>query len=345
VDQREVEGSTCFEGNWTLTPNGTGPFKIAEWELGTQIILEPNTDFYLDPKPAVSKVTYILSGGSSFVMYENDEVDVTGVGINNIESVRDPSNPLSEEYHQSDSLDVFYIGFNVNEPPFDDPDVRRALSMAVDKEFLANDFLEELVVPAPGILPPAMPGHNEDLQGHDFDPEAAKDLLDETGKADELNGLKILTSGQGAAPSDILQAVVAMWQENLGVTIEIEQEDFGLFLSDIDEGNFTMFSLGWVADYPDPQNFLEIKFHTDSANNETGYSNSEVDDLLDQAKSEADETTRTGLYQEAEQKIVDDAPWIPLYHGTASYLVKPWVTGYETPPFVIPNLRYVTVDR
>jgi ABC-type transport system substrate-binding protein len=190
-----------------------------------------------------------------------------------------------------------------------------------------------------------MPGYNDNLQGLDFDAEAAKDLLDQTGKADDLNGLKILTSGQGAAPSDILQAVVAMWQENLGVTIEIEQEDFGLFLSDIDEGNFAMFSLGWVADYPDPQNFLEIKFHTDSANNETGYSNGDVDDLLDRASGETDEAARFGLYQEAEQKIVDDAPWIPLYHGTASYLVKRYVSGYETPAFVIPNLRYVTVDR
>jgi oligopeptide transport system substrate-binding protein len=345
VDQREVTGSTCFEGNWTLSPNGTGAFKIAQWDLGRQIVLEPNTAFYLDPKPSVSKVTFILSGGSSFVMYENDEVDVTGVGINNIESVRDSSNPLSEEYQQSPSLDVYYLGFNVNEPPFDDPDVRRALSMAVDKDFLANDFLEELVVPAAGILPPGMPGYNDNLQGLDFDPAAAKDLLDATGKADDLNGLKILTSGQGAAPSDILQAVIAMWQDNLGVSIEIEQEDFGLFLSDIDEGNFEMFSLGWIADYPDPQNFLDIKFHTDSANNETGYSNPDVDELLEKGRGEKDEAKRFGLYQDAEQLIVEDAPWISLYHGTNSYLVKPYVTGYEVPAFVLPNLRYVTVDR
>ncbi len=345
VDQREVEGSTCFEGNWTLTPNGTGPFKVTEWELGTQIILEPNEGFYLEPKPAVSKVTYILSGGSSFVMYENDEVDITGVGINNIESVRDESNPLSEDLNESESLDVYYIGFNVNEPPFDDPEVRRALNLATDKEFLSTEFLEGLVVPAPGVLPPGMPGYNKSLEGQDFDPEEARSVLDATGKADELNGVKILTSGQGAAPSDILQAVVAMWQENLGVTIEIEQEDFGLFLRDIDEGNFQMFSLGWIADYPDPQNFLDIKFHSESANNETGYSNPDVDALLERARGETDQAARLELYQQAEQLIVDDAAWVSLYHGKNTYLVKEWVTGYAVPAFVIPNLRYVTVDR
>jgi ABC-type transport system substrate-binding protein len=345
VDSREVADSTCFEGNWTLTPNGTGPFKMGQWELGKSIVLEPNEAFYLDPKPSLSKVTYILSGGSSFTMYENDEVDLTGVGINNIESVRDTSNPLNKEYHQSPSLDVFYIGFNVNQPPFNDPDVRKALNMAVDKDFLANDFLEKLATPAKGVLPPGMPGYNENLNAPQFDKDAAKELLESTGKKDDLNGLKILTSGQGAAPSDILQAVVAMWQDNLGVTIEIEQEDFGLFLRDLDDGAFDMFSLGWIADYPDPQNFLDIKFHSDSANNETGYSNSKVDDLLEQARTEKDEAKRLDLYQQAEELIVEDSSWVPLYHGTNSYLVKPYVEGYEVPAFVLPNLRYVTINK
>jgi ABC-type transport system substrate-binding protein len=345
VDQREVEGSTCFEGNWTLNPNGTGPFELAEWDLGRKIVLEPKANFHIEPAPALTRVTFVLSGGSSFVMYENDEVDVTGVGINNIESVRDPANPLNEEYYQGDSLDVYYIGLNVNEPPFDDPEVRRALTMAVDREFLANEFLLELVTPANGILPPGMPGYNEGLEGIEFDPEAAKELLDSTGAADDLNGIKILTSGQGAAPSDILQAVVAMWEENLGITIEIEQEDFGLFLRDLDEGNFQMFSLGWVADYPDPENFLDVKLHSESPNNETGYSNPDVDALLEEARTETDQARRLELYQQAEQLIVDDAPWVTLYHGQASYLVKPYVEGFEVPPFVIPNLRYVTISQ
>ncbi len=125
----------------------------------------------------------------------------------------------------------------------------------------------------------------------------------------------------------------------------IEQEDFGLFLRDLDEGNFQMFSLGWIADYPDPQNFLDIKFHSDSANNETQYSNPDVDRLLDQARSELDENVRIDLYRQAEQIIVKDSPWAPLYHGKASVLVKPYVTGYFTPPFVIENLRYVTIER
>ncbi|HEX5912330.1 MAG TPA: peptide ABC transporter substrate-binding protein, partial [Rubrobacter sp.] len=345
VDQREVGDSTCFEGNWTLSPNGTGAFRLTEFEIGESITLEPNPDFYLEPAPSLQKVTYLLSGGSSFTMYENDEVDITGVGINNIESVLDPSNPLNEEYSQAPALDVFYIGFNVEEPPFDNPDVRRALSMAIDKEFLANEFLEGLVVPAPGILPPGMPGYNENLEGIPFDPEGARELLEETGLADEVEGKSVLTSGVGAAPSDILQAVIAMWEENLGVTLEVEQEDSGLFFQDIEQGNFEMTSVGWIADYADPQNFLDIKLHGDSPNNDNFYQNEEVDALLDEARGLQDEERRLQLYQEAEQLIVNDAPWIPLYHGKSSILVKPYVEGYEATPFVIPNLRYVSINQ
>ena len=348
VDRREVGDSTCFEGaEWTLTPNGTGPFRMANWELGQRIELEPNDGFYLEPKPSLAKVTYILSGGSALTMYENDEIDLTGVGINDIESIRDPNNELNKELVESESLDVYYIGFNVAEPPFDDPSVRLALSMAIDKELLANEILAGLVDPAQGILPPGMPGYNPDLEGIEFDPEGARDLLNDAGGPEVLQDVVLLTPGRGASPGDVLEAIAAMWTENLQLDfdIPIEQEDLGLFLRDLDESNFAMFSLGWIADYPDPQNFLDIKLRSTSPNNETGYSNSEVDDLLEQALNEADETKREELYQQAEQLIVDDAPWIPLYHGKASALIKPYVKGYEIPPFVIPNLRYVSIEK
>ena len=346
VDQREVGDATCFEGGgWTLTPNGTGPFKLEEWDLGRKIVLTANPRFHLEPAPALERVTFILSGGSSFVMYENDEIDITGIGSNNIESVRDPNSDLNADLHEGPSLNVFYIGFNTQEAPFDDANLRNALSLSIDREFLAREFLLDLVVPAKGILPPGMDGYNESLPDIPFDPDTARDLLEKAGGAGVIDGATILTSGQGATPSDILQVVLAMWEQELGITVSIEQEDFGLFLRDIDDGKFQMFSLGWIADYPDPQNFLDIKLHSESANNEAGYSNPAVDALLDQADGEADEATRLELYQQAEELIVIDMPWAPLYHGKASYLVKPYVEGFVIPPFVIPNLRYVSISR
>jgi ABC-type transport system substrate-binding protein len=346
VDQREVGDSTCFsKTEWTLKPNGTGPFKLQEWQLTQRIVLAPNSEYYLEPKPSLAKVTYVLAGGSPLVMYENDEIDVTGVGINDIESIRDTSNPLNKEFTEAASLDTYYIGFNTEEPPFDDPDVRRAFAMALDKNVLSETVLKDLVVPANGILPPGMPGFNDKLEGIPFDPDGAQQLLEDAGGAGSLGKITLLSSGRGASVGPIIEAIQAMWEQNLGVTVEVDQEEFGLFLQDLDDGNFQMFDLGWIADYVDPQNFLDIKFHSGSPNNETKYANPDVDSLLEQARTEQDQATRLDLYGQAEEKIVEDEPWIPLYHGRSNALIKPYVQDYFIPPFVIENLRYVSVTR
>ena len=346
VDQREVGDSTCFRNTeWTLRPNGSGPFKLEQWQLGQRIVLTPNEGFHLQPAPSVAQVTYFLAGGSALVMYENDEIDLTGIGVNDIERIRDPNEPLHAEFSENPSLDTFYIGFNTQEPPFDDPRVRRAFAMAVDKEILADVVLKDLVVPANGILPPGMPGFNEDLEGLPFDPEAARALLEEAGGPSIVRDVTLLSSGRGASVGPTIEAVAAMWQDNLGVTVEVNQEEFGLFLRDLDEGRFQMFDLGWIADYVDPQNFLDIKLHSQSTNNETGYSNPEVDDLLERARTEQDEATRLGLYQQAEEIIVQDAPWIPLFHQKTNALIKPYIQDYFIAPFVIPNLRYVSISQ
>jgi len=346
VDRREVADSTCFEGaDWTLNPNGTGPFKMKEFVLGERIELEANPAFYLEPKPSLQQVTFLLAGGSSLVMYENDEIDVSGVGVNDVERIRDPNEPLNAEYRTGANMSTDYIGFNTEEPPFDDPEIRRALAMATDRSLITETVLMDILLPAKGVLPPGIDGYNENFEGVPFDPEAARAIIDEKGGPDLFRDVTLLTSGQGAAPSEALAAVTALWEENLGVSIAIEQEEFGIFLRDIDQGNFAMFSLGWIADYPDPQNFLEIKLHSQSADNETKYSNPEVDELLDTAKTEKDEAERVRLYQEAEKLIIEDSPWVPLFHGQDSVLIKPYVKNFINAPFVIPRMRYVSIER
>src|SRR2546425_813120 len=346
VDRREVGNSTCFQGaDWTQHPNGTGPFKMKEFVLGQRIVLEANTQFYLDPKPSLSQITYLLSGGSPLVMYENDEIDISGVGVNDVERIRDPNEPLNKEYRTGANMSTDYIGFNTQEAPFNDPRVRKAFAMATDRALVAKTVLMDILLPAKGVLPPGMPGYDENLTGIPYDPEGAKALLDEAGGPDILKDVTLLTSGQGAAPSEALAAVTALWKQNLGVAIQIEQEELGIFLRDVDRGNFKMFSLGWIADYPDPQNFLEIKLHSQSPDNETKYSNPEVDKLLDSARTETDQAKRTSDYQEAEKIIVDDAPWVPLFYGQDSVLVKPYVKNFVNAPFVIPRMRYVTIER
>jgi oligopeptide transport system substrate-binding protein len=105
-----------------------------------------------------------------------------------------------------------------------------------------------------------------------------------------------------------------------------------------------MFDIGWIMDYPDPEDIVDLLFHSTSRQNNTGYSNPQVDSLVTQARTEQDQTKRLQLYQEAERIIIQDAPWAPLFFGRTHMVVKSNVKGLDPLPIVIPYLRHVTVD-
>ena len=332
--------------NWFRQPNGTGPFRLKEYVVGETLVLSRNENYHLGA-PMLENVEFILSGGTSLLMYENDEIHVAGVGLADLDRLNDPSNELFAELKTAPaSFSVNYIGLNVNEPPLDDVKVRQALNLAIDKQEIATIVLGDLVEPADGILPPNFPGYSEGVSGYQFDPDRAMQLLQESKYGNDLENIPpitITTAGNfGANVSLDMEVVLQMWQRNLGITAEFQQTEYATFLKDLHKGRFQMFDIGWIADYPDPENFLDILFHSESTNNHTHYSNPEVDDLLMRARVETDSTLRYSLYNQAEQMILDDAPWVPLwFDGESKLLVKPNVHDYLLPPLIIPRYRYI----
>jgi oligopeptide transport system substrate-binding protein len=322
-----VDQSTVEQGGaqWTDHPNGTGPFVLSE-RSDQQVVLVRSDRYYGEPIH-VDKVTFLHSGGDPVTMYEQGELDAAPVGASQLDRLQDPANPLSHELTQSPLLSVEYVGFNVQLPPFDDLHVRRAFAMATNKAGITEVYLNGAATPADGILPPGMPGYQR-LGGIAYDPsEAKKELsLSRYGSADKLPRIVLEAIGQGATNS-FAELLTLMYKETLGVTIEIEQVDDATYYDELDRGVYQMFILGWVADYPDPQNFLDLQFHSGSALNQTGYNNPAVDSLLEQARTERSESRRVQLYQEVERVVVSEAPWIPLSHGVDYTLVKPYVTG------------------
>jgi len=343
LDQVNIEASPK---NWFRKPNGTGPFRMTEYKVGETLILSRHDAYHLGPAK-LAEVEMILSGGTSMLMYENDEIDIAGVGLADIDRLNDPSHSLNAELiTAAPSFSVQYIGLNVNEPPLDDVKVRQALNLAIDKREIATIVLGDQVVPATGILPPGFPGFSESVSGYEFDPVKAKRLLEESKYGDDLDNLPpitITTPGSfGANVSLDMEVVLAMWEKNLGIRTEFQQTEFATFLKDLNKRRFQMFDIGWIADYPDPENFLDILFYSDSSNNHTNYDNPEIDALLEKARVEADETLRFTIYNEVEQMILDDAPWIPLWYSGEHYLlVKPNVHDFFQTPLIIPKLRHV----
>jgi len=342
LDQENVESGR----DWIFEPNGTGPFKLAEYLPGEVLRLQRFDDYHLG-SAMLDEVEFLISGGNSMLMYESDELHITGIPLSLLQGVMDPSNTLSGEIVAAPpQFDVDYFGLNTTEAPFDDIKVRQAFNYAIDKQTLATTLLEDLVVPAAGILPPGFPGYNPDLVGYDYDPNKARQLISESkyGGLDKLPRITLTLPGSfGAAISPSIEAMLAMWEKNLGVEISILQTEWAIFLQDLHQNRFQMFGgLGWIADYPDPENFLDVLFHSKSNNNQSEYSNGQVDLLLERARIELDETARFELYHQAEEFIVNDAPWIPLWHSNGgSVLIKPNVNDYFLFPLVIPKYRYV----
>ncbi len=340
VDRANVESGS----EWWRQPNGTGPFKLKEWQKENLLVLEKN-ELYYGEKAEVGSVVFQLWGGVPMNMYETGEIDVTDVNLLYIDKVTDKTGPFYQELEIVPELSFSYIGFNHTRPPFDDVNLRRAFSQAIDKDKLVSLVFRDMMERADGILPPGMPGFNEDLSGLDFDVSKAKELIAKSkyGGVDNLPPITITTMGWGGLISQGLEALVQEWRNNLGVEVEVRQLEPQRFLYHSKEEKDEMYYMGWVADYPHPQNFLELLFQTGEDNNAGEYSNPEVDALLERAGMELDYDLSLPLYQAVEQKLVDDAACIPLWFGKNYILVKPYVSDYNLNPMGFAMLNKVSV--
>jgi oligopeptide transport system substrate-binding protein len=339
VDRNNVESGA----GWWREPNGTGPFKLQEWSSGFQIVLERNGNYYRGAAKLESVIFRLQ--GNAMMTYENGGIDIVAVGASNIDRVLDPENPLNRELVAGSELSLYYIGFSVNEPPFDDPKVRQALCHAVDKEKIVDILYKNTVLAAYGILPEGMPGYSDELSGLEFDVPKAQQLLAESGYRYNMPPIVLSVSGSCAGVSSTVIAIAYMWQENLGIEVRVEAVDFIKLITEASRGELQAFQVGWIADYPDPENFLDMLFHCGSVENYTGYCDAGVDSLLEQARLDTDTDSRMLLYNAAEQAIVSDAPFFPLWYGRNYYLVKPYVKGFNPAPTTISYLKDVWIER
>ncbi|TET41670.1 MAG: hypothetical protein E3J66_04970, partial [Dehalococcoidia bacterium] len=329
--------------NWTDKPNGTGPFKLKEWKKDELLILERNANYYLKPAKLEHVVLQIFAG-RSMMMYEQGEIDVTGVYIDDLDRVLDPQNPLNKELLTTTSINTGYLGFNVTKPPFDDPKVRRAFALALDMDKILEVSLKGNSERAGGFLPPGIPGHNDELEPLPFDPELARQLIVESeyGSVDNLPPIVFYDLYSLGSTEE---AMIGMWQANLGVTVEAQIiEELEEWLEMRHKREFQIFTSGWQADFIDPQNFLEVLFHSQSEDNDSAYSNPEVDAALEKAAVEQDEEARLRMYQDIEKMILEDLPVAPFYQSTKRHvLVKPYVEGYYLAPMGIHIWKDISV--
>ena len=341
VDRANVASGS----NWWRSPNGTGPFKLRQWDENSQLVLEKNGTYY-GKLAEVDSVIFKILGGVPMNMYETGKIDVASVSVDFIDKVTDEAGPFYRELVIAPELSFFYIGFNATKPPFDDVNIRRAFSQAIDKDKLVSLVFRDMVQRADGILPPGMPGFNEDLSGLNYDVNKARQLIRESkyGDVSKLPPITITTSGWGGLISQGLEAIIYEWQQNLGVEVKVRQLEPERFFYYLKAEKDEMFDIGWIADYPHPQDFLDILFHSGADSNYGEYHNPEIDTLLERARVESDSKLSLARYQQAEQKLVEEAASLPLWFGRNYILVKPYVKGYHLNPMGFVMLNEVSIE-
>jgi hypothetical protein len=222
-------------------------------------------------------------------------------------------------------------------------EVRIYEDAAAMRDAVVEVLFDNDVTVAKGLLPPGLPGYNDGLKGIPFDPEGARALLAQSKYGGSLPDIVYTTSGLGGIPGDV-QFLVDAWSTNLGVDVEVRQLAPDAYFYTLYEELDNLFHFGWIADYPDPENFLDVLLHSEAVENNVGhYSNAEYDRLLEEARTETDTGRRMALYQQAEQILVDDAGFIPLYHAPDYVLTKPFIEGFAIGPLGIPLLQNVTI--
>jgi ABC-type oligopeptide transport system substrate-binding subunit/tetratricopeptide (TPR) repeat protein len=323
----EAHGAAWTELNNIAT---NGPFGLAGWEPGECLVLERNPDYHGRVTGNVERVEcslVALQPEKALQTYEDNGLEVV-ITLPPAEMDR-ARQRYAGEYVSGPWLITQYVGFDVNRPPFDDRRVRRAFTLATDRETLAHVTLRGYAFPATGgVVPPGMPGHLPGI-GLQYDPERARVLLAEAGYPGG-RGFPAVDCRASDDPGVSLlgKDLRAQWLENLGVEIAWKRMEFASLLDKLFRETPQMWLMGWVADYPDPDSFLRV-----SEWKVTGrWQNEAYDGLVEEARRVTDQKQRMKMYQEADRIVVQEAPVLPLGYGRFHMLVKPWVRKYPTSP-------------
>ena len=318
---------------WANDPKtivGNGLFKISDYIPKDHLTLVPNTQYWGGPAKLQKIIYYFISDtNTAFARYRTGDLDVDNVPIANVDVVRqDPQ--LSKQAKLYPKLSTFWFSYNAKEAPLDNPDVRLALSKAIDRNKLTQDVLKGTDTPIQTFIPKGMNGYDPSLgDAQKFDPAAAKQLLQKAGvTAAQLSKFKLLTRDT-TTNKTVNQFISQQWQDNLGANIAVDVIDSKTVTSRIRKGQFDIYGPdGWGADYPDQQDWFDIFSSNACHNLNWGCVNLPgFDATIQKADSGKTDSARNPLYQQAQKQLVDTAAVGLMYQQGEYNLIRPYVQG------------------
>ncbi|MEO0189888.1 MAG: ABC transporter substrate-binding protein, partial [candidate division WOR-3 bacterium] len=321
-------------------PVGMGPFKILNWERGKEIILEAN-NFYFEGRPQIDILKFIITVDEDYgyELFKSGELSIYQPGQKSLRKIKQE---FPELLIMTPELSVQFLCFHCQKSPFNNKLVRKAIYYGINVEKLVSDLLSDIAIPAKGIFPPSLPMYNRKLVGYKYDPHRSVELLSQAGFQGGLPDIYPLTVSD--TPMSIKRAEFIKSNLNeIGIKIEINPLPWHEFLEKCYQGNFLLCLQGWISDTGDPDNFLYPLFHTNSfgyAGNTFFFSNNEIDKMIENARQIRNIRQRYNYYQLIEEKILDEAPGVFLFHSLKNVVVKKDVRGFKSHPLSILRLKY-----
>nr|WP_238942854.1 ABC transporter substrate-binding protein [Planococcus beigongshangi] len=318
-----IASPTAFEAageSFGDNPVGTGPFKFVEWKRNDTVRIEKFDGYWVEGEPKLDEVVFrsIPDNSGRLNALLAGEIDLAdGINPSDAATIEGDDNL---QLFERPSMNVGYLGLTNTREPFDDPLVRQAMNHAIDRQAIVDTFFEGRGEVAKNPMPPVISGYNDNIEGYEYDPERAKELLEEAGLGDgfemELWAMPVprpyMPDGQKVA--EAIQSDLA----EVGITATIVSYEWATYLDKAANGEADAFLLGWTGDNGDADNFLYVLLDQDNigSNNYTYYENQELHDIFIEAQTEVDEDIRNELYMQAQEIIHEDAPWVPLAHST-----------------------------
>jgi ABC-type transport system substrate-binding protein len=315
-------------------PVGTGPYVLHEWKHGQHLILTSRED-YFDGRSRLSGIYYrvIPEDLTAVVEFETGRLDV--LLIPSSEYRHFTTDPVWRDLvYGMPGLNSYYLGLNCTRPPFSDIRVRQAVNYGIDRQHILNTVFERRGVLAVGPIPPGLWKNNvlpQALKGYSYDPQKARELIRQAGA--EGATIKIYISNEPEV-LDIV-TVIQGYLASIGLKAEITQLDWSAFKQAINEGEPDAFWLSWWADYPDPEDFLYPLFDSGSigaGGNRTRCQDPELDHLIETAQHTMNERQRYRLYRQADDRIIQNAPWVFMWHRSDYFVIQPWVKDFKIYP-------------
>ena len=328
VPREEVEKPGSV---FSKRPIGTGPFRLVSMKEREEIILEANQD-YFEGRPYLDKIVFKIFHGAPrekiIREFREGGFEESFVPPEEIESVMREKRYL---FFQKPVLSLRFYGFNKSVKPLDKKKLRKAINFAINKKPILTEIHHNQFHLSKGILPPGMPGFDPRKDPYPYDEARAIRLMSEAGlpKGEGLPVLEIWSASKSEAAQKELNEIKSQLSK-IGIQCIIYFEtNWPKFESMLRSNKAPVFIYAWYADFPDPDNFLGILFHSNSKNNYTAYQNPEVDRLLDKARTERNYLKRIEMYRKIEEIILEDAPIVPMVNHLFQMVYQPYVRGIE----------------